>query len=75
MTYERTYDVEFTEKNVNEEHHDTSGWFDEKDPKKCPFDHTRVCPHQLFKSDPLWCQVCVLVELVNGLERLRATQS
>lgn len=57
------------------EHIDTSGWFDEKERKNCPFNHTKICPHQLQDKNPIWCQVCVMLEMLNALELIRATQS
>jgi len=38
--------------------------------KKCPFNHTMMCPHQLQDKDPIWCQLCILAQLVKAIERL-----
>ncbi|MBA7644012.1 hypothetical protein ES703_51747 [subsurface metagenome] len=35
--------------------------------KNCPFNHTRLCPHQLFQKDPIWCQCCILIEILKAV--------
>ncbi|MBA7537273.1 hypothetical protein ES705_29540 [subsurface metagenome] len=48
---------------------------DIEDRKTCPFNHTRMCPHQLQNKDPMWCQLCIMEQLVKAVELIRATQS
>ncbi|MBA7637890.1 hypothetical protein ES703_45539 [subsurface metagenome] len=41
----------------------------------CPFNPSKTCPHQLHEKDPLWCQCCIMLEIVRALELIRATAS
>lgn len=42
--------------------------------EKCPWDHTRVCPHQLQDKDPMWCQLCIMALLTNEVKLIGVRQ-
>ena len=39
---------------------------------ECPYNHTRMCPHRLIGKDVIWCQVCVLTEILREIRLLSA---